>query len=201
MRIVLLLVFILQFTITQAQQWAFEMWHDGKVILATGDTLKGMVKYDPQQDIIQYNNQKGSVEALSARKVLYYEIFDNTVNQYRQFYALPFNTSGGYRAPVFFELLTEGKLTLLSRENLEYRTYSSPYYFGSYTRLVLVYKYYFLDERGNINEFVPKKIELLNMMGNWSKAIDAYMKENKLRVEERSDLTRIVAYYNSIVKS
>jgi hypothetical protein len=103
MRTRLLVCFFLLFgSAVHAQQWAFELWHDGKVVLVTGDTLKGLVKYDLQQDIIQYNAQRGSIEAYSARKVLFFEIFDTTVGYYRQFYALPYNTSSGYRTAVFF---------------------------------------------------------------------------------------------------
>ena len=145
------LAFLLFSTQVFSQEFAFELWHDGKVITTNGDTLRGLIKYDFQQDLIQFNNKRGGIEAMSARKVLYYEIFDNTIKDYRQFFSLPYSTLGGYRAPVFFELLIEGKMTLLLRESLEYRTYTSPYYLGSYTRLVIVYKFYMLDEKGNIN--------------------------------------------------
>lgn len=186
---------------TQAQQWAFELWHDGKIVLVSGDTLKGLIKYDLQQDLVQYNAQRGNVEAYTARKVLFFEIFDITVGQYRQFFALPYNATTGYRTPVFFELLEEGKMTLLTRENLEYRTYTSPYYFGSYSRLVIIYKYYMLDETGTITEFIGKKSDLLNLMGKRAKDVEDYMKENKLKIEDRYDIVKIVAYYNSFFKT
>jgi len=190
------------FSITvQAQQWAFELWHEGKIVLVSGDTLKGLVKYDLQQDLVQYNSQRGSVEAYSARKVLFFEIFDTTVGQYRQFFALPYNATSGYRAPVFFELLEEGRMTLLARENLEYRTYSSPYYYGSYSRLVLIYKYYLLEETGNITEFIGKKSDLMTLMGRRAQEVEDYMRENKLKIEDRDDFAKIVAYYNSFFKT
>ena len=185
----------------QQQQWAFEMWHEGKIILEKGDTLKGLIKYDLQQDLVQFNAQRGNVEAYAARKVLFFEIFDKTVGQYRQFFSLPYSVNGSYRAPVFFELVEEGKLTLLTRENLEYRSYSSPYYYGSYSRLVIVYKYFLLDEKGNISQFTIKKSELFNMMGRQAQDVEDYMKENKLKIEDRYDLAKIVAYYNSFFKT
>jgi hypothetical protein len=196
--------FFIFFVVTisaQAQQWAFELWHDGKVVLVTGDTLKGLIKYDLQQDLIQYNAQRGSIEAFTARKVLFFEIFDTTIGQYRQFFALPYSASSGYRAPVFFELLTEGKMTLLSRENLEYRTYTSPYYYGSYNRLVLVYRFYLLEENGNIVEFTGKRADLIQLMGKRGEDVADYMRDNKLRIEDRDDFAKIVAYYNSFFKT
>src|SRR5689334_22935176 len=159
--VALALLFTLIHLKVAAQQWPFELWHEGKIVLESGDTLRGLVKYDFQQDLVQYTPDDKKTEAFSARKVLFFEIFDNTVKKYRQIFALPFTNSTGYRAPVFFELLEEGKMTLLSREVLEYRNYTSPYYVGSFTRQVLVNKYFFLDQRGNITEFTGNKADLL----------------------------------------
>ena len=198
-RFIALVLLIISFT-AHAQQWAFESWHDGKIVLESGDTLKGLIKYDLQQDLVQYN-KKGSIEAFGARKVLYVEIFDQSVNKYRQFFSLPYSATGSYRTPVFFELLSEGKITLLTRESLEYRTYSSPYYFGSYTRQVLVYRYFILQENGVITEFVGKKNDLLNLMGKHAKDVDEYIKVNKLKMEDPGDFTKIVAYYNSFFQT
>lgn len=194
---ILAVAFLLISTQVVGQEFAFELWHDGKVITTNGDTLRGLIKYDFQQDLIQFNNKRGSIEALTARKVLFYEIFDNTIKDYRQFFSLPYSTQGGYRTPVFFELLIEGKMTLLLRESLEYRTYTSPYYMGSYTRLVIVNKFYMLDEKGNINEFVGKKSDLLALMGRYANNVDSYIKENKLKIEEKEDFLKMVEYYNS----
>jgi hypothetical protein len=120
------------------------------------------------------------------------------VRRYRQFFALPYSSISGYKAPVFFELLEEGKMTLLSRESIEYRTYNSPYYMGSYTRLVLVYKYFFLDEKGNINEFTGNKSDLLEMMNRKSEEVEKYIKANRLKYDDKYDFAKIVAYYNSL---
>jgi len=200
-RVLIIFLFSLTYVTVEAQEYAFELWHDGKVILVTGDTLKGLIKYDLQQDLLQYDNKHGNIQAYTARKVLFFEIFEATVEQYRQFYALPYNASTGYKALVFFELLAEGKMTLLSRESMEYRTYSSAYYYGSYSRLVLVYKYYLLDESGIIKEFVGKKGELMTMMGKRAGAVEDYIKQNKLKIEDRYDFAKIVAYYNSFFKT
>ena len=181
-----------------AQKFPSDLWHEGKIVLVEGDTLRGSVKYDLQQDLVQYGVANERTTAFSARKVLYFEIFDNSVRRYRQFFSLPFTATSGYKAPVFFELLEEGKMTLLSRESIEYRTYNSPYYMGSYSRLVLVHKYYFLDDKGEISEFNGNKNDLLHMMKNKGDEVEKYIKANKLRHDDKNDFTRIVAYYNSL---
>jgi hypothetical protein len=181
-----------------AQKWPFELWHEGKIILVNGDTLRGRVKYDLMQDLVQFDTPNRPAEVFTPRKVLYFEIFDKTVNKYRSFFALPYNATTGYRTSIFFELMEEGNLTLLAREALEYRTYNSPYYFGSFSRQVLVNKYFFLEEDGAIVAFEGNRNDLLALMGNKAESVEKYMKENRLRFEEKYDLAQIVSYYNSL---
>lgn len=181
-----------------AQEYAFELWHEGKVVLENGDTLKGKVKYDMQTDVVQIN-RADKFESYTARKVLFLEIFDVTVSRYRKMYSLPYAVSGNYKAPVFFELLEEGKITLLSRETLEYRTVPSSYYFyGTYNQLVIVYKYFTLKENGNIVPFTGKKNDWLEMMKDRKSEVQKYIKSRKLDIDEKYHLSTIIAYYNSL---
>lgn len=196
-------VFFSFFTVTvSAQQFAFEFWHEGKMVLDSGDTLRGQVKYDLQNDLIQYQTNSGTRhEGYTARKVLFFEIFDESVKRYRTFYSLPYSNAGQYKAPVFFELLEEGKLTLLSREALEYRTTSpSFYYYGTYSRLVLVNKYFILQDNGNIEEFRGKKNEWYELMRGREDEVQKYVRTNRLNLDNKYDLASAVNYYNSFFK-
>ncbi|HCM77454.1 MAG TPA: hypothetical protein DIS90_13805 [Cytophagales bacterium] len=181
-----------------AQEFPFEYWHEGKVVLENGDTLRGNIKYDMQTDLVQV--QVGErLETYTARKLLFLEIYDKTARRYRRMYSLPYNTSGEYKAPVIFELLEEGKITLLCREAVEYRTYSSSfYYYGSYTRLTLIYKYFLLKEDGNIVQFSGKRSDWLDLMNKRKDEVQKYAKANRLDFDDKYDLSRIIAYYNSL---
>jgi hypothetical protein len=183
-----------------AQEWPSELWHEGKIVLLQGDTLRGRIKYDLDQDLLQFSDQKDKVEAYSARKVLYWEIFDATIHRYRHFFSLPFTKTASYLAPVFFELLEDGRMTLLSREYLEYKTMNSPspYYTGSYSRLVMVYKFYLMNDKGDITEFAGNRNDLLDLMGRKSEDVEKYMKTNRLKIEDKYDFAKIVDYYNSL---
>ena len=186
--------------VLHAQQFAFELWHEGKVVLETNDTLRGIVKYDQQNDIIQIKSLN-QYYSFTARKVLFVEIFDAGVRRYRQFYSLPYSANNTYKAPIFFELICEGKITVLCREKLEYRTVSSPYYYyGSSTRLVLVNMYYLLKPDGTISEFEGRKSEWLRLMESREKEVKGFAKDNKLDFEDKYELARIIEYYNSLVK-
>jgi len=184
-----------------AQTFPFDFWNEGKVVLESGDTIKGSIKYD-LQDLLQVKHD-GRLESFSSRKAVFFEIFDQTYKRYRHFYSLPFSPTGGYKTPVFFEALTEGKITLLSREKIEYRTYSSPFfYYGGYSsRMVLVNIYYLLRENGNIEEFSGKRSDWYDLMGNKENDVHDYVKENKLDFDRKYDLKRIIDYYNSFYSS
>lgn len=195
----LTLLFAAACTFAFAQRnWPSELWHDGKLVLVEGDTLKGLLKYDFQLNTVQYAVGNGKAEIYHAKKVLFFEIFDETAHRYRKFFVLPYSNASNYKAPIFFELLEEGKITLLSREFLEYKTFNSAFYAGSYTRLVLTYHYYLLNEDGSIEDFRGNRNDLIGLMGNKGKAVEKYIKANRLDFEEKYDMARIVAYYNSL---
>lgn len=179
-----------------AQKYAFELWHEGKIILLNGDTLKGLVKYDLQQDLVQFMINQSAPEVFTARKILFFEIFDTTVQRYRQFFSLPYTTHTGYRAPVFFELLEEGRMTLLSRELLEYKTVNNAYM--SYSRWVLSDYFFFMKEDGSIEDFKGNKNDLLDRMGRQADDVEKFIRQNRLKFDEKYDLARIVSYYNSL---
>lgn len=180
------------------KSWPSEMWHDGKIVLADGDTLKGLVKYDFQQNLVQYVANEKQAEVYTARKVLFVEIFDETVHKYRTFFVLPYANESNYKTPMFFELLAEGKLTLLSRDVLEYKTYNTYYAYGGITRLVETSSFYLLKDNGTIEDFRGNKGDLLSLMGNQGKTVDKYIKSNRLNFDDKYDVAKIVAYYNSL---
>lgn len=182
-------------------QFPSEVWHDGKLVLSQGDTLKGLIKYDLETDIVQFSKDKQTIKTFTARKLLHFEIFDTISKTYRDFYVLPYNITGNYNAPIIFELVFEGKkITLLSREAIEYQVTNYPYSVaGSYTRLVLLYTHYFLTDEGKIIEFDDKKKTLYkDIMSDRSSEIKKFIKNNRMRVDRRIDLVKVVAYYNSL---
>ncbi len=183
-----------------SQKFPSDFWHEGKIILEAGDTLKGNVKYNMQNDVLQFE-KNGVLTSFTARKVRFFEIFDLTIKRYRQFYSLPYTTSGEYKAPVFFELLAEGNLTLLCREAIEYRSNaSSNSYYGSSTRLVLVTKFFLFKDNGSIEPFVGKRSDLVYIAGNKGVLVERYMKANKLSVDNKYQFAQVVDYYNSLYK-
>jgi hypothetical protein len=196
-----LLALVLTFSYVKAQTFPSDIWHDGRIVLVSEDTLKGPLKYDFENDIVQINNG-GILQAFGARKVLFFEIFDQSLGEYRQFYSLPYKIKPNYMVPIFFEVLQEGPLTLLARESVIQETVPQYDYYArnSYhtARYRLIYDYYFLNKKGDIRKFDMKRRNLLNMMKPYSSEVKSYIKENRLKYDKREDLSSITGYYNEI---
>lgn len=195
--------FVLPFSSIAQSEFPSELWHEGKLVLLSGDVLRGKIKYNLDNDAVQININS-RINTYSARKILYFEIFDETVDRYRQFYALPYRIRPNYKVPLLFEVLYENTLTLLCREAIIQENIPQfNYYYGSRysTRLRLVYEYYFLDKDGEIVKYTQKKEDLYTIFTKNQDELEKYIKKNSLRYDRQRDLVRITAYYNSLLNS
>jgi len=200
-----LLVLLLFFAVHTArgQEFPSELWHQGMLVLVSEDTLSGKIKYNLDQDVVQIETV-GKIYTYSSKKLFYFQIFDETVDTYREFYTLPYAKINEYQAPIIFEVLVEGKLTLLCRESITTKTVNdnniNPYGSSfSYSRDVLEYAYYFLDESGKISPYSMKKRDLLSVLNKRADKINDYMRVNHLKADKRYDISRIISFYNGIL--
>lgn len=185
-----------------AQEFPSEIWHEGKAVLASGDTLFGSIKYSMDNDLIQIDINN-TVQTYSSRKFAYFEIFDVTVDNFRHFYALPYNIKPNYKIPILFEVLYEGPMALLARESIVLETvpqfnYS---YRSNYTRKKLTYEYYFLEQGSEIVRYSGKKNDLIYIFRKQSAKVKKFMKKNKLHHDRRNDLIKITTYYNNLLEA
>ena len=200
----IVIILLLPAYFAAGQSFPNEVWHEGQAVLVKGDTLKGLIKYNLDTDLVQHKfDQASTINTITARSLAFFEIFDNTSNRYRQFYVLPYSVKRDYKAPIIFELILEGpELTLLSREKVEYQVTSYPYAVsGTYTRLVLVYTHYFLAPDGHIELHTGKKRDLLWIMKRKSADMKRFVKANKIKPDRRTDLVKTVNYYNSLFEN
>lgn len=207
-----LVLFIHISFIVLAQDFPSELWHKGKLVLLSEDTITGKLKYDFENNIVQIEI-RNVLQTYSARKILYFEIFDETIESYRYFYALHYNVQANYQIPLIFEVLFEGQLSLLCREEVVTESipqhssypYNNSYYgrspYNNQSRARLSYKYYFLDDRGAIQNYNMKKNELLSFFKKRQQQVKQYMKKNNLKHDKMRDLVRLTAYYNALLDS
>ena len=187
--------------ITFGQDFPSDLLHEGKVVLINQDTLKGKIKYDFENDLIQIV-VNGTIQTFGSRKILYFTLYDESVEMFRNFYSIPYAVQQNYEIPILFEVLYEGSLSLLAREEVVTETvpqYSYSYRSMNMTRTRLSYEYFFLDQKGLFVKYELKKQELYSIMKRKEPQIKQYIKKNKLKTDSRRDLVRITAYYNALL--
>ncbi len=198
-----LLIFAI--TTTNAQQYfPSEVWHEGSVTTVDGESSRGKIKYNLEADIIQFSSNN-TIKTYSARKIVFFEIYDAEYGRYREFYALPYQVTGDYKTPRLFEVLYENTLTLLCREEVVQQSTAmyDPFMFGNQmmNRFRLDYQYYFLTRDGEIQYFSQKKDDLYDMFPKNKAKVEKYIKKNRLKPDRQRDLVRVTAYYNSLLNS
>ena len=151
-----------------SQKFPSELWHDGWIVTTYKDTLKGYLKYDFENQLIQVKIDS-TIKAFSSRNIYYFEIYDKTVEDYRQFYSLMYQVSYNYTVPTLFEVLLDGKLSLLLKEKIISETvpryFPSYYWYGRTTYDFynkIDYEYFFIDPSGKINDFNGKKKKFIS---------------------------------------
>lgn len=184
---------------SEAQQWS-RHWRTGQLALLTGDTLLGDIRYDIENDAVQIRLDDERVHSYSGKKVLYFEIEEHPRRSKRRFYSLPYEQRNNFFATRLFEVLFEGKLTLLCRPYYEHLMYESEEVITNSGKKNNdpVYEYYFLNDKGEVHLYRPRLGRLLSIMSSKHREIRNYMKEHHLRYDEMRDLVRITAYYNAL---
>ncbi|MFY0628562.1 MAG: hypothetical protein JXR07_19855 [Reichenbachiella sp.] len=207
LKLIIFLVVLLGLNTTEvfSQEFSSRLWHSGWVVTMDRDTLRGEINYDIPTNSVQVmvtRQRQKKILTFSSKKLMYFQIFDATLNNYRQFYSIPYQIRSDFKAPILFEILYEGPLTLMLRERIvvesdPYQTFTSV---GSSAGSIerLEYTYYFIDTKGKITFYEGGKGEIYEIFKKNSDKVKEYIKKNKLSVEDMRDLVRITAFYNSL---
>ncbi|WP_375581276.1 hypothetical protein ABWH96_09825 [Marivirga tractuosa] len=188
-----------------AQDLPQEMWHPGYVVLDSEDTLQGKIQYDFESNLLQFTSDE-RVKTFTSQNILFFSFHCQFFKRVRSVYSIPFDLKGTVKAPIFFEILEEGKITLMTREYViieNNNRFGNPMYrtrgFGS--REILTYDYFLLTDDGTIHRFSEKRKDLYPFFGRFEQQMIDYIKERRLKVDKQGDLVTIMKYYNGLVSS
>lgn len=186
--------------------FAEEHWHNGYILLNDGDTLRGRLRFSLENELLQFDLGNGQLQALNARSVLFFEIFDQYFRQKRQFIVLPFakNPAQDYESPTIFEVLATGDyITLLGRERLvtQTATVTSPYVIGPIMTVRRPkFEYYFLYKNGSIRFYGGDRKDITQYLPGMDERLQNFIRQNRLNPDEPADLVKIVNYYNQAIR-
>ncbi len=202
----LIISFFLLSSSVFAQDLPNEMWHPGMIVLENEDTLRGSIQYDFKTNLVQLSIDN-KLKTFSSQNILFLSFHCQYFKRYRYIYSIPYRLKGSMNVPVFFEILAEGRLTLMTREYVVIESmnrFGSPMYrpmHSNFSREILSYDYYFLTDNGDITLYSEKKRDLLDYFGKYEDEMSRFIRKGKLKADRQQDLVRIVNYYNEIVQN
>ena len=189
---------------TVSQILSTDVWHEGYIIGSDDQKREGRIKYNLETGVIQFDDSRGDVDALTSQNLIYFQIFDSIERKLRRFYSLPYALDGSYESLVFFEIILEGQLNLLSREKRKTITKTARYWgtYYSYGEEILEPEFFLLIKDGTIRSFSGKSREFYLIIDpKHHQEIKRFVSENRLKMKDRGDLARIVNYYNRIAEN
>lgn len=204
-----ILVLTILFGISQnvcGQILAEGSFHAGSVKDKEGNTWGGQIKYDTKQQTVMVDNG-GTLKTFNARNIESFSFYDTKVKANRRFITLMYakNANINYESATFFEVLTEGnKVTLLGTEYLETRMNPQAGWgwYGTGGRTFsyrIITEFYIMNKSGKIVKLrTGSKKQFLSQMKDDASQLEAFMKKNKLGVQQRLDMIKIFDYYNTL---
>ncbi|ARS36139.1 hypothetical protein [Pontibacter actiniarum] len=189
-------------------------WPSGKIVLATGDTIYGPVTFHRSQEVINVQNEDGSLSSFSPVNVQYFVAQEQPSGRAYTFRSLMWDMGRDYsdfKKPTFFEQLNQGPLTLIMRESYVHKDsrgtspyssqgylYDSNYYApGSEWLSQIKELYYVMLPDGEIVTLRNVRKDLHKLFGKRAKQMKKYVKEHKLSYEKPHHVVAIVNYFNA----
>lgn len=169
-------------------------WYPADIKMAEGRHTNILIRLDLLDQELHYLDK--SQEYVTNKTFPEIDIRDSATGKMYIFRS-GYPPAAGTTARSYFEVLAEGKITLLK---LHKKTLSENRPFNSATTEQTIYdtKQYFL-----VKEQIPERIKLnktdiLNAIPDNRQAVQQYISEKKIKGKSEHDLTDIINYYNSL---
>lgn len=214
------LALIALFSLQLSAQQPSDEWYVGGVKLTDNSYRRGQVKYDLKRDIVQLRVDD-LTETYSPRQLISFNVasFTDEDRKARQgltpsktFYSLPLINKNGYKQLHFFEVVVEGKATLLAREyekniiaNNGQRVIKGRSVKGAVVsdpeELIeseLAHHMYIGTLDGTIRKLPLKRKGVLALFNDHQSSLKEFIKQEELFLNKLPDMARLFRYYNSL---
>jgi hypothetical protein len=176
-----------------------QLWHRGYLVLDTHDTIKGLLKYDFQNNFIEY--QKGEEYRFLLPGKFTKAVLHSSVDSIRhEFEVYTIKTGHDYYRPYFFEIVdTVGKIKLAQTYFWTERANA----FGQFGTFIINYEkitnLFYVNELGEAKYIKPKKKIILKLTQDKADLVKIYAKKEHLHYNSVYGVVKIIKYYNSLV--
>ena len=201
MKNLLIIVFaaFVSFFHVQAQSTVLDMpetWHLGELQLIDDSVIEGEFRYDLLTETIQLLNENNKVQTFTTQQVFSLTLYDQEVNGIRNILVLPYINESGYERPKLFEVIVEGKATLLARGY--FVKWGDPQHPMTLSKHAYIFDGMFImNEDGEINKILLQRANVANQFGDQQAKLKKFMKKERLKLDDLPDVTKLFEYYNN----
>ena len=178
----------------QGSPYLMEEYNQGKVITSDGTTYEKIpLRYNAYSDDLEFKKGADSYN-FDPKSIVKRAEFNGVIFSCMTYGSEDKTKSG------FFEVLTEGKATLLTRYTIKYleKEKVQPFADPQPARFDKPKKEYYLSFGGLPAKLITTKKSFLELFGNQKDELDAFISKNKLSIREEGELKKIVAHFNSL---
>lgn len=173
-------------------------WCPGKVVLENQQVVRGEINYDLKFNAVQVRHD-GVIRTYTAERIAYFDLFDQVKHRDRHYIAIDHQLDEGYRRKTFFEVLTEGDLTVLRKTKYVRRPRVTEDKRAPHIYLNTVCKHsYYLFNEGEFFEVDDFKGQVLPLMSRHQAAVSDYIRQCKLKLRKVHEQMRVVHLYNQL---
>jgi len=158
-------------------------------------------RYEIDQDQFEIK-VAGGIKLLNGKRVKSFVWLDSLTRSPHYFVnAKDFKSEDNSGLRGFFEVLTEGELTLLSRTDIVVKkpNYNEKLDIGTRDARILKKTKFYFTAKGKIKELATNRKKLLPVFGEHANAMDEFIRKNSLSLNEPAHLKAIFENYNAKV--
>jgi len=168
-----------------------DAWQSGQVELASGDWLAGEMRYNPDLHLLEFALD-GTVQTFTAQKVAQFYFFDPEAGHNRSFVRRDVAGRYGYAQPTFFEVLVDGRVQLLGREE-EHRSVWLRRLIGRGSN-----RYFLAYADGRIVNYRGRVKQLTALLADHKPEVDFFVKRVQWYRHEEKPIAELMRFYNSL---
>nr|WKN39874.1 hypothetical protein K4G66_14355 [Tunicatimonas sp. TK19036] len=182
---------------TALPQYGF--WCSGRITLENNEVLEGEISYDLKFDAIQIK-KGGIVRTYTAQNINSFEMFDPIKYRHRKYVSIDHAMGEGYKRKTFFEVLADGKLTVLRKSKYVRRPRVTEDFRAPHIYLNVVCRHtYYIYKEGEFMEVDDFQGQVLPLMRSHQREIADYVQRCDLKLREIHEQMRVVNLYNQLV--
>ena len=162
----------------------------GNVVLTNGNKFQCVpLKYNSYNDELFFKNPKDG-------SLLSFEVPVKSFELLGQTYINGFPAIDNFNENSFYGLIANSSVKLLVKN---YKTIleNKPYNSASVEKKFEDNKVYYVFKAGKMQRFKPTKKDILEIFGDKSSEIDAFLKKDKVDFKNYADLAKVFEYYSS----